>query len=102
GISRVSVKVRGDVVVDAPVKTPGFVTLTIKNATLPKSLQRSLDSQSFVSPVLRITPIQAKTRKGTDSRIKIALRQAAPYEFRQEGDMLFVDFKNPEKLPAEP
>ncbi|MBI2353476.1 MAG: type IV pilus secretin PilQ [Deltaproteobacteria bacterium] len=101
GISRVAVKVAGDVVVDAPVKTPGFVTLTIKNAGLPKRLQRSLEAQGFISPVLRVTPLLAKTRKGTDTRIRIALRTAAPYEFRQEGDMLFVDFKHPEGLTAE-
>ena len=41
GISRVSVKVAGDVVAEAPVKSPGYVTLTIKNTNLPKRLQRS-------------------------------------------------------------
>lgn len=106
GVSRVAVKVAGDVVVAGPVKTPGFVTLTIKNTGLPKRLQRSLDAKGFASPVLRVTPVLVKTRKGTDTRIKIALRAAAPYEFRQEGDMLFVDFKNPigvkaEAIPAE-
>jgi hypothetical protein len=42
-----------------------------------------------------------KTRKGTDTKIRIAMRVVAPYEFRQEGDMLFVDFKNPEGLTAD-
>jgi len=101
GVSRIAVKVAGDIAVAEPVKTPGFVTLTIKNASLPKRLQRSLDTKGFVSPVLRVTPILVKTRKGTDARIKIALRAAAPYEFRQEGDMLYIDFKNPKGLTAE-
>jgi type IV pilus assembly protein PilQ len=100
-ISRVAVKVKGDVSVEPPVKTPGFVTLTVKNAGLSKQLQRSLETKSFVSPVLRITPLLVKTRKGTDTKIRIAMRVAAPFEFRQEGDMLFVDFKNPEGLTAE-
>ena len=104
-ISRVAVKVKGDVSVEPPVKTPGFVTLTVKNAGLSKQLQRSLETQSFISPVLRITPLLVKTRKGTDTKIRIAMRVVAPYEFRQEGDMFFVDFKNPagltaDKLPA--
>jgi type IV pilus assembly protein PilQ len=106
GISRVAVKVAGNITAEAPVKTPGFVTLTIKNTNLPKRLQRSLDAQSFVSPVLRITPILVKTHKRTDTKIRIALRTIVPYEFKQEGDMFYVDFKNPEglttdKTPAE-
>jgi type IV pilus assembly protein PilQ len=100
-ISRVSVKVKGDVTVEPPVKSPGFVTLTVKNAGLSKQLQRSLETKSFISPVLRITPLLVKTRKGTDTKIRIAMRVVAPYEFRQEGDMFFVDFKNPEGLTAD-
>jgi len=104
-ISRVAVRVKGDVSVDPPVKSPGYVTLTVKNAGLSKQLQRSFETQSFISPVLRITPLLVKTRKGTDTKIRIAMRAAADYDFRREGDMLFVDFKNPEgvtgdKLPT--
>ncbi|GFE61523.1 type IV pilus secretin family protein [Geobacter sp. AOG2] len=99
-VSRVSVKVSGDVTVEQPVKTAGFVTLTIHEASLPKRLQRSLDAEAFVSPVLRVTPFMVKTRKGTDTKVRIALRVDAPYEFRRNGDMLFVDFKTPEGLIA--
>jgi type IV pilus assembly protein PilQ len=101
GISRISVKVKGDVTVENPIKTPGFVTLTVKNATLSKSLQRSLETQSFISPVLRVTPLLIKTKKGNDTKIRIALKMSSPFEFRQEGDMLFVEFKNPEGLSAD-
>ncbi len=101
GISRVSVKVAGDVVAEAPVKSPGYVTLTIKNTNLPKRLQRSLDAQSFKSPVMRITPILVKTRKGEDTKIRIALRSTVPYEFKHQGDMLFIDFKNPKVATAD-
>lgn len=101
GISRVAVKISGDVTIEKPIKTPGFITLTIKNADLSTTLQRSLETQSFVSPVLRITPLLIKTKKGHDTKIRIAMRVAAPFEVRQEGDMYFVDFKNPEGLTAE-
>jgi type IV pilus assembly protein PilQ len=99
-ISRVAVKVSGDTVVEQPVKTAGFVTLTIRNANLPKRLQRSLDAEAFITPVLRVTPFMVKTRKGTDTKVRIALRAAAPFEFRHEGDMYFVDFKTTEGLTA--
>ena len=100
-ISRVAVKVKGNVSVEPPVKSPGFVTLTIKNAGLPKHLQRSLEAKSFISPVLRITPLLVKTRSGTDAKIRIAMRAAAPFDFRRESDMYYVDFKNPAGLTAD-
>lgn len=100
-ISRVAVKVKGNVSVEPPVKSPGFVTLTIKNAGLPKHLQRSLEAKSFISPVLRVTPLLVKTRSGTDAKIRIAMRAAAPFDFRRESDMYYVDFKNPAGLTAD-
>lgn len=101
-ISRVSVRVSGDAVVEEPAKSAGFVTLTIRNAELPKRLQRSLEAGAFVSPVLRVTPFMVKTRNGIDTKLRIALRASAPYEFRHEGDMYFVDFKAVEGLTAGP
>ncbi|MBT1070447.1 type IV pilus secretin family protein [Pelotalea chapellei] len=95
GISRVSVKIVGDVSVGVPEQSSGFVTLPIKNANLPKPLQRSLETKAFNSPVLRITPLLVKTNKGHDTKIRIALRAAVPHSFHREGDMLYVDFKNP-------
>lgn len=101
GLSRLAVKVQGDVKADQPVKTAGFVTLTIKNARLPKNLQRSLEAKSFASPVLRVTPLSVKNRTGFDTRIRIAMRVTAPYEYRTEGDMLYVDFKHPENMVSD-
>ena len=97
-ISRVSIKVNGNVNIEAPVKTAGYVTLTIKNSTLPKNLQRSLETRNFITPVLRITPLTIKTKKSTDTKIRIATRVAAPFEYRQEGDMIYIDFKHPEGM----
>jgi len=101
GISRVSVKLNGDSLIDPPIVTPGFVTLTIRNAILPKQLQRSLESKGFISPVLRITPILVKSRKSHDTKIRIALKTATSHEFRHEGDMVYIDFKNPEGITAD-
>lgn len=101
GISRVSVKVNGEILAAQPVKTPGYVSLTIKNAALPKKLQRSLETRSFVSPVLRITPLSVKTKKSTDTKIRIATRVAASFDYRQEGDMIYLDFKHPAGLAGD-
>lgn len=101
GVSRVSVKVKGEIIADQPVSSPGFITLTIKNTYLPKNLQRSLEAQGFLSPVLRVTPFIVKSKSVTSTKVRIAMRSAAPYEMRQEGDMLFVDIKNPDGLTAD-
>lgn len=97
-ISRVSIRINGDVKVSPPVKSSGYTTLTIKNSILPKKLQRSLETRSFVSPVLRVTPLLIKSKKGTDTKIRIATRISTPFEFRQEGDMIYVEFKHPENM----
>jgi type IV pilus assembly protein PilQ len=102
GVSRVSVKVAGEAKVDTPVTSPGFVTLNLKNTHLPKQLQRSLESKGFASPVLRVTPIQVKSKKSVDTKIRVAMKKSVPYEFRQEGDMIYIDFKNPEGVASEP
>jgi len=101
GISRLSVKINGEIDAEPPVKTPGFVTLTIKKSNLPKNLQRSLETRSFVSPILRVTPLLIKTKKGTDTKIRIATRVATSYSYRQEGDMIFIDFKHPEGMSTD-
>jgi type IV pilus assembly protein PilQ len=94
GISRISIKINGDIKTDKPVKSAGYVTLNLNNTSLPKKLQRSLETRSFISPVLRITPVSVKTKKGVDTKIRISTRIVAPFEVRQEGDMLYVDFKH--------
>lgn len=97
-LSRVSVKVTGGVQVAQPIKSAGFVTLTLKNVKLPRNLQRSIDTNAFNSPVLRVTPVIVKTRKGMDVIVRVALKRSAEFAFRQENDMLFIDFKHPATL----
>lgn len=101
GISRVSVKLKGDINAEQPVKIPGYVTLTIKNSVLPKNLQRSLETRAFVTPVLRVTPLSVKTKKSVDTKIRIALRIDASFDYRREGDMLNIDFIHPEGLAGD-
>ena len=94
-ISRVMIKTAGSPVIEPPVKSPGFVTLSVKNAELPKKLQRSLETKNFASPVLRITPFFVTSPTGKETRIRIAMRKTVPYEYRQEGDVFYIDFKDP-------
>lgn len=101
GTSRIAIKIKGEIIADQPVKSSGFITLTLKNTVLPKNLQRSLETHSFLTPVLRVTPLMVKVKTGTDTKVRIAMRSIAPYETRQEADMLFIDIKNPEGMTAD-
>lgn len=95
GVSRIAIKVAGDVRVEQPVQGSGVITLILKNTGLPKHLQRSLETQAFASPVFRITPLMVSSRKGSDTQIRIALRVAAEHAYRREADMLYVDVQHP-------
>lgn len=101
GISRIAIKINGEITADQPVKSAGFITLTLKNTVLPKNLQRSIETRAFITPVLRITPLMVKMKTGTDTKVRIALRTPAPSDTRQEGDMFFVDIKNPDGITAD-
>lgn len=94
GISRVAIKVSGAPAVDAPVKSAGFVSFKIKNAQLHKALQRSYETREFNTPVLRITPIQVRTKNSIDTVIRVAMRSEAEYELRRETDIIYLDFKH--------
>lgn len=93
--SRITVKVTGSPQVEGPVKSAGSVSYRIRNAQLPRNLQRSLETREFVSPVLRITPVQVKTKTGNDILIRVALKTDSGYELRHEGDLVYLDIKHP-------
>lgn len=99
-ISRVMVKVSGSPQVDPPVKAAGSVAYRIRQADLPRSLQRSFETREFASPVLRVTPVAARTKSGNDVIIRVTLKKDAPFEFRQEADILYLDLKHPADMSA--
>lgn len=99
-ISRVMVKVSGSPVVEKPVKLPGSVAYRIRNVQLPRNLQRSLEAREFVSPVLRITPVVIRTKTGSDVLVRVTMKKEAGFDFRQEADILYLDFKHPADMAA--
>ncbi len=96
-VARVIVKTTGAASVDQPVKSAGMVSFRIKNVLLPHAYQRSLETRQFASPVLRITPVQVKTRTSQDILVRVALKEDVAYSLRQEADVIYLDFKNVEK-----
>jgi len=102
-VSRVTLKLNGSVVVEPPVKSSGVISFKLKNIQLPRNLQRSLDVHEFASPILRVTPVQIKTKSGTEVQIRVALKSNASFGLRQEADLVYLDVKHPENMsnPAE-
>ena len=104
GYSQISIKVAGDCKAEKPKKVAGGWALTIKNCQLPRRLQRMLDTSAFPSPVREITPYQVKGREGYDAKVLVKLRNEVPFNFKQEGETISWDIRNPEprETPAPP
>lgn len=94
-ISRVTIKATGNPVIVDPVKSAGSISLLIKNAQLPRSLQRSLEAREFASPVLRVTPVQIKAKNSTDVLVRISMKMDALFELRREADVVYLEVKHP-------
>lgn len=77
-----------------------MIAVDIKNATVPKHLQRGLDTSEFESAVNYIKIQNVKAGKVNDVRISINLREEVPYETSLEGKTLFIDIERPKKIVA--
>lgn len=97
-VSRVTIKLNGSTVVEPPVKSAGVISFKLKNVQLPRNLQRSLDVHEFTSPILRVTPVQIKTKSGTEVQMRVALKSNASFGLRQEADLVYLDVKHPENI----
>jgi type IV pilus assembly protein PilQ len=76
------------------------VAVDIKNAFLPKHLQKGLDTSEFDSAVKYIDLKNVKAGKANDVRILIKLREEVPFETIKEGNILFIDIEKPKKVEA--
>ncbi|GFE58281.1 type IV pilus secretin family protein [Geobacter sp. AOG1] len=94
GISRITIKVSGNCTAGKPVKSAKGLSLSIAGCQIPRNLQRTLDTSSFVSTVLKITPYQAKVKSGHETRLMVKLRTDAPSEVKQTGNVITWDIKN--------
>ena len=76
----------------------GVLALELKNAFVPKHLQRPLDTSQFDSAVNTIQIQNVKSGKLNDVRISVTLKEEVPYETVQEGKILYVDIGAPKKV----
>jgi len=76
------------------------IAVDIKNTSVPKHLQRGLDTSEFESGVNHIQIQNIKAGKTNDVRISIKLREEVPFETATEGKVLYIDIEKPKKIEA--
>ncbi len=100
GESQIVMKLSGDCSYAKPTKSGDGLLLVLKNCQVQKKYQRVLDTSSFASAVLSVTPYQVRGKRGADARILVKLQSEAENRLQRDGDTLIWSFKNPET--AEP
>jgi type IV pilus assembly protein PilQ len=98
--SRVVVMLTGEPKFESYTLSGNTIAVDIKNAYVPKHLQRGLDTSEFESGVNYVTIQNVKAGKANDVRISIKLREALPFETATEGKSLFIDIEKPKKMEA--
>ncbi len=78
------------------------IAVDIKNAFLPKHLQRGLNTSGFDSAVKYIDLKNVKKGKASDVRVLITLKEEVPFKTSTEGKTLFIDIEKPKKMAVVP
>ena len=98
--SRIVVTLTGEPKFESSTISKNVIAVDIKNAFVPKHLQRGLDTGQFESAVDSINIQNVKTGKTNDVRILIKLKEEVPFETTREGKVLFIDIEKPKKVEA--
>jgi type IV pilus assembly protein PilQ len=98
--SRIVVPLTGEPQFEAYAISKNTIIVDIKNAFVPKHLQRELDTREFKSAVDSVNIRNIKTGSVNDVRILIKLREEAPFEATKEGNAVFVDIEKPKRFEA--
>jgi type IV pilus assembly protein PilQ len=98
--SRIVVTLTGEPKFESYTISKKMIAVDIKNAFVPKHLQRGLDTSQFESAVDSVNIQNIKTGKMNDVRILIKLREEVPFETTREGKVLFIDIEKPKKVEA--
>jgi type IV pilus assembly protein PilQ len=86
---------------EASTPSKNTVAIEVKNAFVPKTLLRGLDTSAFGSAVKYIELKNVKVGKANDIRVSVKLAEEIPYETSKEGKEIFIDIKEkPKKIEA--
>jgi len=98
--SRIAISSTGDLAFEPKIVSKNILVVDLKNAFIPKHLQRPLDTGKFESAIEYVTLENVKRGKANDARISIRLREEVPYDITKEGKDLFIDLEKPKGLEA--
>ena len=96
--SRIVVTLTGEPKYESYMLSKNTIAVDIKNAFVPKHLQRGLDTKEFESAVEYVQMQNVKAGKLNDVRVLIKLREEVPFETTKEGKVLFIDIEKPKKV----
>jgi type IV pilus assembly protein PilQ len=91
GSSKLVVMYEGACSVSEPVKTQKTVTFTLRNCSLPKKHQRTLDTSSFSGNVAKVTAYPIKVKGGTDTKFAVTLHKDSPFTFAKSEGIVSLD-----------
>ena len=93
--SRIAISSTGDLAFEPKIVSKNILVVDLKNAFIPKHLQRPLDTGEFESVIEYVTLENVKRGKANDARISIRLSQDVPYDITKEGKDIFIDVEKP-------
>jgi len=96
--SRIVVTLTGEPKYEAYMLSKNTIAVDIKNAFVPKHLQRPLDTKEFQNAVEYVQMQNVKAGKLNDVRILIKLREEVPFETTKEGKVLFIDIEKSKRV----
>ena len=99
--SRIAVGTTDEPAVEWRMASRSILVVDLKKTSVPKHLQRPLDTSQFASAVDYITIQNVKAGKANDVRISVKLKEEVPYEVAREGKDVFIDIDRPAKYMAE-
>ena len=93
--SRITMKVGGSCVAEKPIKNSEGVTFFVKKCSLPRDLQRTIDTSAFPSAVQAVIPYQVSVKGIPETRVLVKMNQDATWSLRQDGGTVVLDITHP-------
>ncbi|MDD3294626.1 MAG: AMIN domain-containing protein, partial [Geobacteraceae bacterium] len=97
GFSRITITRSGECVFNQPRRTTYGIAMAMNGCVIPKRLQRPFETAAFNSNVIRMMPLQAKIKGHPEARFNIYLRKDTSFSAREDGAIVVLDIKNPER-----
>jgi type IV pilus assembly protein PilQ len=99
--SRIAVGTTDEPGLEWRMASKNILVVDLKQASVPRHLQRPLDTSEFASAVDYITIQNVKAGKVNDVRISVKLKEEVPYAVAREGRDVFIDIDTPAKFMAQ-